>query len=51
MTDAPVPDPSAYTPPKVWTWNKERLDCFVASLFAMTKTSLVGWAKRSVPTI
>jgi len=23
MTDAPVPDPSAYTPPKVWTWNKE----------------------------
>jgi GSH-dependent disulfide-bond oxidoreductase len=23
MTDAPVPDPSAYTPPNVWTWNKE----------------------------
>jgi GSH-dependent disulfide-bond oxidoreductase len=23
MTDAPVPDPSAYTPPSVWTWNKE----------------------------
>ena len=23
MTDAPVPDPSAYAPPKVWTWNKE----------------------------
>src|ERR1700753_1501200 len=23
MTDAPVPDPSAYVPPKVWTWNKE----------------------------
>jgi GST-like protein len=23
MTDAPPPDPSAYTPPKVWTWNKE----------------------------
>jgi GST-like protein len=23
MTDAPVTDPSAYTPPKVWTWNKE----------------------------
>ena len=22
MTDAPVTDPSAYTPP-VWTWNKE----------------------------
>ena len=23
MTDAPVADPSAYTPPQVWTWNKE----------------------------
>lgn len=23
MTDAPVTDPSAYTPPQVWTWNKE----------------------------
>jgi len=23
MTDAPVTDPSAYTPPNVWTWNKE----------------------------
>src|SRR5580693_5733051 len=23
MTDAPPPDPSAYTPPAVWTWNKE----------------------------
>jgi GST-like protein len=23
MTDAPVPDPSAYVPPKVWTWNME----------------------------
>src|SRR6202012_5192173 len=23
MTDAPVPDPSAYVPPKVWTWDKE----------------------------
>src|SRR5580698_6192438 len=23
MTDAPVTDPSAYVPPKVWTWNKE----------------------------
>jgi GST-like protein len=23
MTDAPVTDPSAYEPPKVWTWNKE----------------------------
>jgi GSH-dependent disulfide-bond oxidoreductase len=23
MTDAPVPDPSAYTPPSIWTWNKE----------------------------
>ena len=23
MTDAPVPDPSAYIPPKVWTWNME----------------------------
>jgi GSH-dependent disulfide-bond oxidoreductase len=23
MTDAPVIDPSAYTPPQVWTWNKE----------------------------
>jgi GSH-dependent disulfide-bond oxidoreductase len=23
MTDAPVPDPSAYIPPNVWTWNKE----------------------------
>jgi GSH-dependent disulfide-bond oxidoreductase len=23
MTDAPVSDPSAYVPPKVWTWNKE----------------------------
>ncbi|MBU6461718.1 MAG: glutathione-dependent disulfide-bond oxidoreductase [Bradyrhizobium sp.] len=23
MTDTPVPDPSAYTPPKVWTWDKE----------------------------
>ena len=23
MSDAPVTDPSAYTPPKVWTWNKE----------------------------
>ena len=23
MTDAPVTDPTAYVPPKVWTWNKE----------------------------
>ena len=23
MTDAPATDPSAYVPPKVWTWNKE----------------------------
>src|SRR5829696_3451111 len=23
MTDAPVTDPTAYEPPKVWTWNKE----------------------------
>jgi GST-like protein len=23
MTDAPVTDPSAYEPPKVWTWNME----------------------------
>src|SRR5580658_5017246 len=23
MSDAPVIDPTAYTPPKVWTWNKE----------------------------
>ena len=23
MTDAPVTDPAAYEPPKVWTWNKE----------------------------
>src|ERR1700761_9512206 len=23
MTDAP-PDPNAYVPPKVWTWDKER---------------------------
>ena len=23
MTDAPVTDPAAYVPPKVWTWNKE----------------------------
>src|SRR5436853_1076665 len=23
MTDAPVTDPPAYEPPKVWTWNKE----------------------------
>jgi GST-like protein len=23
MTDAPPADPSAYTPPQVWTWNKE----------------------------
>ena len=23
MTDAPVTDPTAYAPPKVWTWNKE----------------------------
>jgi len=23
MTDAPVADPSAYTPPKVWKWDKE----------------------------
>ena len=23
MTDAPVNDPAAYEPPKVWTWNKE----------------------------
>jgi GST-like protein len=23
VTDAPVTDPSAYVPPKVWTWNKE----------------------------
>jgi len=22
MTDAPVADPTAYEPPKVWTWNK-----------------------------
>jgi hypothetical protein len=23
MTDAPVTEPAAYEPPKVWTWNKE----------------------------
>src|SRR5215204_5726293 len=23
MTDAPVTDPTAYEPPKVWTWDKE----------------------------
>jgi GST-like protein len=23
MTDAPTADPAAYTPPKVWTWDKE----------------------------
>src|SRR6266852_9220612 len=23
MTDAPVTEPSTYTPPKVWTWNKQ----------------------------
>jgi GST-like protein len=23
MTDAPIADPAAYTPPKVWTWDKE----------------------------
>jgi GST-like protein len=23
MTDAPVTDPTAYVPPKVWSWNKE----------------------------
>jgi GSH-dependent disulfide-bond oxidoreductase len=23
MTDAPIPDPTAYTPPNVWTWDKE----------------------------
>ena len=23
MTDAPTTDPAAYTPPKVWTWDKE----------------------------
>ena len=23
MTDAPTADPADYTPPKVWTWDKE----------------------------
>ena len=23
MSDAPAADPSAYVPPKVWTWNKD----------------------------
>ena len=30
MTDAPVTDPAAYIPPKVWTWNKESGGRFAA---------------------
>src|SRR5437899_6934724 len=30
MTDVPVTDPSAYVPPKVWTWNKESGGRFAA---------------------
>jgi GSH-dependent disulfide-bond oxidoreductase len=30
MTDAPIADPSAYTPPKVWTWDKESGGRFAA---------------------
>src|SRR3954454_22425894 len=30
MTDAPVADPTAYVPPKVWTWNKESGGRFAA---------------------
>src|SRR6266852_2093295 len=30
MTDAPVTEPSDYTPPKVWTWNKESGGRFAA---------------------
>ena len=30
MTDAPVTDPTAYEPPKVWTWNKESGGRFAA---------------------
>ena len=37
MSDAPVTDASAYTPPKVWTWNKEN-----GGRFASTNRPIAG---------
>jgi GSH-dependent disulfide-bond oxidoreductase len=37
MSDAPVTDASAYTPPKVWTWNKEN-----GGRFASTNRPISG---------